>query len=436
MSSKIGLVIQREYMERVAKKSFIITTILMPLLMLLLMVIPAIIMAVAGPSETTVLVIDKSGVIAPGLESSEDLKFEPVTVPLDSALAREDASAVLVIPQNVVTAKDLNLKYYVNGTSSVMTEGDITRQINGIIETQRLKEYNIDNLQQILDDVESNVSLATVRTDREEEENISSGVSYGLGIAMTFILYMFLLIYGQMISTSIIEEKNNRVLELIVSSVKPTQLMLGKIAGVGLVALTQIVIWAVLIVLMAGFLLPAILPADLMTDVTAMQAGDLGSISGQNEIELVQAVSIISSVGYLVKMMVLMTLFLITGFLFYATISAAIGSAVDNIQDLGQLQIFNVIPIVFGFIFAMTASNDPSSGVAFWTSIIPLTSPMVMVARIPFGIPGWEIALSLFLLIISTYGMIWVAAKIYRVGIFMYGKKPTIKEIIRWINYK
>ncbi len=436
MSSKIGLVIQREYMERVAKKSFIITTILMPLLMLLLMVIPAIIMAVAGPSETTVLVIDKSGVIAPGLESSEDLKFEPVTVPLDSALAREDASAVLVIPQNVVTAKDLNLKYYVNGTSSVMTEGDITRQINGIIETQRLKEYNIDNLQQILDDVESNVSLATVRTDREEEENISSGVSYGLGIAMTFILYMFLLIYGQMISTSIIEEKNNRVLELIVSSVKPTQLMLGKIVGVGLVALTQIVIWAVLIVLMAGFLLPAILPADLMTDVTAMQAGDLGSISGQNEIELVQAVSIISSVGYLVKMMVLMTLFLITGFLFYATISAAIGSAVDNIQDLGQLQIFNVIPIVFGFIFAMTASNDPSSGVAFWTSIIPLTSPMVMVARIPFGIPGWEIALSLFLLIISTYGMIWVAAKIYRVGIFMYGKKPTIKEIIRWINYK
>lgn len=436
MSSKIGLVIQREYMERVAKKSFIITTILMPLLMLLLMVIPAIIMAVAGPSETTVLVIDKSGVIAPGLESSEDLKFEPVTVPLDSALAREDASAVLVIPQNVVTAKDLNLKYYVNGTSSVMTEGDITRQINGIIETQRLKEYNIDNLQQILDDVESNVSLATVRTDREEEENISSGVSYGLGIAMTFILYMFLLIYGQMISTSIIEEKNNRVLELIVSSVKPTQLMLGKIAGVGLVALTQIVIWAVLIVLMAGFLLPAILPADLMTDVTAMQTGDLGSISGQNEIELVQAVSIISSVGYLVKMMVLMTLFLITGFLFYATISAAIGSAVDNIQDLGQLQIFNVIPIVFGFIFAMTASNDPSSGVAFWTSIIPLTSPMVMVARIPFGIPGWEIALSLFLLIISTYGMIWVAAKIYRVGIFMYGKKPTIKEIIRWINYK
>lgn len=436
MSSKIGLVIQREYMERVAKKSFIITTILMPLLMLLLMVIPAIIMAVAGPSETTVLVIDKSGVIAPGLESSEDLKFEPVTVPLDSALAREDASAVLVIPQNVVTAKDLNLKYYVNGTSSVMTEGDITRQINGIIETQRLKEYNIDNLQQILDDVESNVSLATVRTDREEEENISSGVSQGLGIAMTFILYMFLLIYGQMISTSIIEEKNNRVLELIVSSVKPTQLMLGKIVGVGLVALTQIVIWAVLIVLMGGFLLPAILPADLMTDVTAMQAGDLGSISGQNEIELVQAVSIISSVGYLVKMMVLMTLFLITGFLFYAAISAAIGSAVDNIQDLGQLQIFNVIPIVFGLIFAMTASNMPSSGVAFWTSIIPLTSPMVMVARIPFGIPGWEIALSLFLLIISTYGMIWVAAKIYRVGIFMYGKKPTIKEIIRWINYK
>lgn len=434
--SKIGIVIQREYCERVTKKSFIITTILMPLLMVALMVIPTIIMTMVGPSETTVLVIDKSNKIFQKLESNEDVKFIHTSEPLDSALAREDVGAVLVIPENIIEARGLALKYYSNGPSSMTTESLITRQINDAVEADRLKSYQIDDLAKILDDVHSDVALSTLRNDKDSEEATSSGLSYGIGIMMSLTLYMFLLIYGQMVMTSIIEEKNNRVLELVVSSIKPAQLMMGKILGVTLVALTQILIWGVLITCMSAFLLPALLPAEAMQDVAAVQAGNFAAVSDTENLEIIQAVSLLGSVGYVIKLFGLLTLFLMTGFLFYAAIYAAIGSAVDNIQDAGQLQTVIVVPVIFGFIFAMTAAADPSSSLAFWMSIIPFTAPMVMVARIPFGIPGWEIALSLVLLIASFVGMVWLAGKIYRVGIFMYGKKPTFKEIIRWVNYK
>lgn len=417
--SKIGIVIQREYCERVTKKSFIITTILMPLLMVALMVIPTIIMTMVGPSETTVLVIDKSNKIFQKLESNEDVKFIHTSEPLDSALAREDVGAVLVIPENIIEARGLALKYYSNGPSSMTTESLITRQINDAVEADRLKSYQIDDLAKILDDVHSDVALSTLRNDKDSEEATSSGLSYGIGIMMSLTLYMFLLIYGQMVMTSIIEEKNNRVLELVVSSIKPAQLMMGKILGVTLVALTQILIWGVLITCMSAFLLPALLPAEAMQDVAAVQAGNFAAVSNTENLEIIQAVSLLGSVGYVIKLFGLLTLFLMTGFLFYAAIYAAIGSAVDNIQDAGQLQTVIVVPVIFGFIFAMTAAADPSSSLAFWMSIIPFTAPMVMVARIPFGIPGWEIALSLVLLIASFVGMVWLAGKIYRVGIFM-----------------
>lgn len=434
--SKIGIVIQREYCERVTKKSFIITTILMPLLMVALMVIPTIIMTMVGPSETTVLVIDKSNKIFQKLESNEDVKFIHTSEPLDSALAREDVGAVLVIPENIIEARGLALKYYSNGPSSMTTESLITRQINDAVEADRLKSYQIDDLAKILDDVHSDVALSTLRNDKDSEEATSSGLSYGIGIMMSLTLYMFLLIYGQMVMTSIIEEKNNRVLELVVSSIKPAQLMMGKILGVTLVALTQILIWGVLITCMSAFLLPALLPAEAMQDVAAVQAGNFAAVSNTENLEIIQAVSLLGSVGYVIKLFGLLTLFLMTGFLFYAAIYAAIGSAVDNIQDAGQLQTVIVVPVIFGFIFAMTAAADPSSSLAFWMSIIPFTAPMVMVARIPFGIPGWEIALSLVLLIASFVGMVWLAGKIYRVGIFMYGKKPTFAELIKWMRYK
>ena len=235
--------------------------------------------------------------------------------------------------------------------------------------------------------------------------------------------------------TSIIEEKNNRVLEIVVSSVRPTQLMLGKICGIGLVAITQIVIWGVLLSAMSAFVLPAVLPAGVSADMAALSAeGASANIS--TDLELLQALSMLGNVAYIIQLFGLLLLFLIGGFMLYSAIYAAIGSAVDNIQDAGQLQSIVVFPIIIGIVVAMQAASDPGSSMAMWTSMIPFTSPMVMMARIPFGIPAWEIAVSLIILVISFFIVVWFAAKIYRVGIFMYGKKPSFKELIRWMRYK
>lgn len=434
--NNIGLIIEREYRQRVAKKSFIITTLLMPVLMFGLMLAPALVMMFAGPNESTVLVVDNSGIIADSLKSNTDTRFEVARdITVDSALRRSDVSAVLVIPDGIERpGVKTPMKYYSNGPSSMLTESEIKNQVNDIIETNRARSYDIENFQEILDNLHSDVSMTTVRNDKEAEETASAELSYGLGIMLTFVLYMFLLLYGQMVMTSIIEEKNNRVLEIVVSSVNPTQMMLGKIIGVGLVAVTQIVIWGVLTVLMSAFLLPTLLPASAAADVAAVNAGNIDAVTG--DLGLIQAAAALGNVGYIIQIMSTLLLFLIGGFLFYAAIYAAIGSAVDNIQDAGQLQTVTVLPIILGLVFSMTAAADPNTPIAFWLSLIPFTSPMVMMARIPFGIPGWEVALSAVVLYLSFFGMVWIAAKIYRVGIFMYGKKPNVKELMRWVKYK
>ena len=436
MKSKIGIVIRREYLERVSKKSFIISTLLMPILMLAMMVAPALIVSMSTFDSKTIAVIDNSGFIGQHLKNGDEVNFVSVDIPLDSALARTDLDGILLIDGEILT-KPSGVTLYSNGASSMSIEMNITSQIEKAIEAHRLKGYNIENLDKILNEVEATVSMQTFRSDQEEGSNASSSVlSYVIGMIMTLMLYMFLLLYGQMVMTSIIEEKNNRVLEIVVSSIKPSQLMMGKIIGIGLVAVTQILIWTVLISVVSGALLPVIIPAEVMSEVSAYNAGTINMATAVNDAEMIQAISIISNVGYVLGIFGFLLLFLIGGFLFYSSIYAAIGSAVDNIQDAGQFQSIVVFPIIIGLILSMTVVNDPNSSLATIMSMIPFTAPMVMMARIPFGIATWEIILSLVLLYVSFIAMVWVAAKIYRVGIFMYGKKPTIKDLIRWINYK
>ncbi len=436
MRNKIGLITSREYLTRVSKKSFILTTLLTPLAMVALMIVPVIMLQMAGNDSKTILVVDDTHRIAPMLQNSEDIIYQSIDEPVDSLLARGDFDAVLAITDSV-TAGTAPLKLYINGASSITIEGDITRQVNNAIEQMRLKNYNIDNLEQILKDVESDVTVTTIRTDRDEGESASAMVSYGLGVVLTFVLYMFLLLYGQMVMTSIIEEKNNRVLEIMVSSIKPTQLMLGKIIGIGLVALTQIVLWGILLTIAVTLIIPAIMPADAAMEIQQLQAGTLDiTAMDTEEIEMLKGLAMLGNLHFLLTTMGWLTLFLIGGFLFYSAINAAIGSAVDNIQDAGQLQTIVVLPIIIGLVASMTAAAEPTSKLAFWLSMIPFTSPMVMMARVPAGIPTWEIVLSFVILLVSIYGVIWVAAKIYRVGIFMYGKKPSVKELIKWIQYK
>ncbi len=420
MKSALSIIISREYLERVKRKSFIITTILMPLVMLAMMVAPALIALMSKPEEQTIAVIDDSGVIAKSLHDSDEISFKSVTDDLDAVKGNEDYEAILVIGKNVVNSPTDNVTMYTHSSPSMTTEAYISGQIEKAIEDRRISSYDIDNLRQIMDNVQVDLTMKTYRLDQEEESETSSMLSYLLGTLMMLILYIFIMLYGQMVMTSIIEEKNNRVLELVVSSVKPNDLMLGKILGIGAVAVTQILIWAILLIVGSIWIMPMI----------------SGAAASSDDPSLTAALTQLGDPVFMGQLLVFMVLFLIGGYLFYSSIYAAIGSAVDNIQDASQLQTIAIVPIILAFIVSMSVVQDPNSGMAFWTSIIPFTSPMVMMARMPFGIPVWQSILSIVVLYVSFFGMIWVAAKIYRVGIFMYGKKPSVVELIRWVKYK
>lgn len=437
MSSKIGIVIRREFFERVSKKSFIISTLLMPILMLGLMVAPALIAAFSQPEKRIIAVVDDSGIIASSLNNDDNVEYVIMEQPIDSVLKKTDIDGVLHINKDIMNSKSGSIAFYSNEASSMQIETGITSQIEQTIENERLKNYNIENLDEILNSIKADISMQTFRLDEENNSSASSSfLSYIIGVIMTLILYLFLLLYGQMVMTSIIEEKNNRVLEIVVSSIKPAQLMMGKILGIGSVAVVQVLIWAIMLVIISGALLPMLIPTEIMGDIAASNAGTLNTENAVTDIEMIHALATLSNVGYILKIFSFLLVFLIGGFLFYSSLYAAIGSSVDNIQDAGQFQSIVVFPILIGFVLAMSIANDPNSTMATVMSLIPFTSPMVMIARIPFGIATWEIVTSLVILYISFILLVQLAAKIYRVGIFMYGKKPSIKEIIKWINYK
>ncbi len=421
MLKHIFLIIRREFMERVARKSFIITTLLMPVLMVAMMVVPSLVMIMSGPENKNIAVVDNSGVIAAHLENEDGLKFMSVNAPVDSLKYSEDYDAVLVLDQDVVEQPQ-NVLIFSHGQLSLQTESAIRDQLNNIIEDRRIDQYQIDDLKKIMEDVKVEVNIQTFDVDSTDEKSTSSMVSYGLGLFMMIMLYTFIMLYGQMVMTSIIEEKGNRVLEIVVSSVKPTHLMLGKILGIGSVAVAQVAIWAVLIFSFMKFGMPAI--------------SDSLSTEAANDVDFMSMMSMVSDTGYIMSLFGYLVLFLIGGYLFYSSIYAAIGSAVDNIQDASQLQSLAIVPIILGLVLSMTVVADPNSTLATWLSIIPFTSPLIMMTRLPFGVSAIETVASLVVLYASTLLMVWISAKIYRVGIFMYGKKPSFKELIRWARYK
>ena len=429
----------REFKERVYKKSFIITTLLMPLFFAAISVAPALIMHFATGDTKTVSVIDNSGIIAPQLESDESVAF--VAIPngdLQEELKKSlesDNFGLLYIGEDIV-ANPNNVQLYTNTSSSMLVEEYIVDQIEDIIEAERLKEYNINDLKQILEKIEVNISLSTFRNDKENTASSSAASSF-LGIALGFVLYFFLIIYGSIVMQSIIEEKNSRILEVMVSTVRPFDMMMGKILGVAAVAVTQIVIWGVLIVAMSALLVPAVMPDDILASVEAVKGGaDVMSMASNGvDIETVAALASITNTGYIAKIIALLIAFMVGGFLLYAAMYAAVGASVDTAQDAQQLTTPIMLPIIISFIILTMVMNDPNSPLIVWCSMIPFTSPIVMIGRIPSGIPTWEIATSLVMLYATFIVMVWLAGKIYRVGIFMHGKKPTFKELYKWLKY-
>lgn len=437
--NKIRIIIAREFNERVRKKTFIITTLLMPILMLGLMVAPALMTLFFTGDSKTLLVVDQSHKVASMLEGNDKLELRITDQSLNDARKDESVFGVLWIGEDVVD-NPTSVKLYTNSSSSMSLEENLSSQIEAVISNERLKRYEIENLEQILSDMDVNVTLTTYRNDvtatedGATEEVTSSFVAYMLGLVLSIMLYMFLMIYGSMVMTSVIEEKGSRVIDVLVSSVSPFQLMMGKILGVASVAVTQIAIWAVLICGVSSVVMPMLIPDDVSQTLTAVESGSLSVADAGLDSDMLSALTLASDTGALVMMFVWLLLFLVGGFLFYSAMFAAVGSAVDSVQDASQLQTPIMMPIIFALIASMSVESDPNSALAFWSSIIPFTSPIVMMARIPFDIPTWEIVTSLVLLYISVFGMAWVAGKVYRVGIFMHGKKPSFKELLSWIK--
>ncbi|MCH5231500.1 MAG: ABC transporter permease [Muribaculaceae bacterium] len=433
--NNLGLIIQREYFERVRKKSFIVTTLLMPVFMILLMGAPALIMLFSTPDHNVIGVVDNTNAIYPRLQGNDLYEFVPLDGNPQTKVDEGEIDGYIIIPSDIEKSSNPVLNLYMKNAIPIELQSSLSSQINGIVENDKLLTYNIQNLPEIMDAVKTNVKINEVRLDKEEGESLASNLSFLIGMFMSFLLYMFLIMYGQMVMTSIIEEKNNRVLELVVSSVKPNQLMFGKITGIGLVAITQIVLWGIIMAFISTLFLPAILPEEILSQVTQMRSGtlDMGAVDNY---ETLNALSVLTNVGFIIQLFLWLILFLVGGFLLYAAMFAAVGSAVDNIQDASQLQSFILIPIIIALIVSVSIGNAPNSAMAVWLSMIPFTSPMVMMSRIPAGIDLWQPWVSAVILYASFALMVWFAGKIYRIGIFMYGKKPNVKDLIKWARYK
>ena len=424
----IYLIISREYLERVRKKSFIIVTLLMPLFMIAMMVAPSLVMLYNTSDQKQVVVVDRSGLIADNLYETPEVTFiREMGMSKSEACniynAESGIFGVLYIGETI-EARD-SVQLITNSSSSMMLEENIAAQIKSIVEREKLKAYNIDNLEEILANIETNISLATYLNDGSGEEEMmestSTGVNYILGIVLGMMLYMIIILYGQMVLTSVVEEKSSRVIDVMVTSCTPFQLMMGKILGIAAVALTQIGIWALLVLSASKFLVPVVFSADVVAANDMMLGAALGTIT---------------DTGYLASLFVYLTLFILGGFLLYASLYAAAGSAVDSIQDSQQFNSIIMIPIIISIIIMMSVFNDPNSPIAFWSSMIPFTSPIVMIARVPFGIPVWEIIVSLIVLYLTFIATTYLASKIFRVGIFMHGKRNTWRDLWVWIREK
>ncbi|HEV7350229.1 ABC transporter permease [Telluribacter sp.] len=439
----ILLVIQREYMVRVKKKSFLIMTFLAPLLFVGFYAV--VIWVAVGSVETkTVQVLDKSGLFAGQFQNSKTINFNYLTSSLDSAkntLKTSQATALVYIPADVMD-NPKNVKIYAPKNVSLELQSDIEKVIEKQIEDIKLTEAGITR--RILEDSRVNVSSETISLSEEGEKSSSSGAATAIGGICAFLIYISVFVYGTQVMRGVTEEKTSRIVEVIISSVKPFQLMMGKIIGVALVGLTQFVLWILLTVALtsaAGAFMGDKIPKDPKQIEQQVQEirKDMPAASMQASAGPANPVSEVLSAINSLNLPLIISCFLfyfLGGYLLYSALFGAVGAAVDNDADTQQFMLPITLPIIFSFVFAQFVLRDPDGSLAFWTSIIPFTSPIIMMVRIPFGVPAWQLALSMVLLVLGFMGTTWLAARIYRVGILMYGKKVSYKELAKWIFYR
>jgi ABC-2 type transport system permease protein len=449
--NKISIIIKREYLTRVRKKSFIIMTILAPVLMAALIVVPTLVMMNQDQDYKKIAVIEEgSSLFRDVIKNTKNLEFVYLEngklADLKNSFEKAGYYGILYISPEVVTVPNA-IQIISKKQPPIGLLDHVERSLEKEIEKQKLMSYKIENLDEIMKNVETKISIQTINIDDSGNvKETSTGIAMALAYIGGFLMYMLVFMFGSQVMRGVIEEKTSRVVEVIVSSVKPVQLMMGKIIGIALVGLTQFLIWIFLTIAVAGVIRSTVLKKSDMTEVTQDVTKNL--MTGDQNVESVmQTTEMTSGMAEFSKMfesamnqpwgliIICFIFYFITGYLLYASIFAAIGSAVDNETETQQFMLPVTIPIILGLMVAMGTMQNPESSLSFWCSMIPLTSPIVMIARIPFGVPYWQIAVSMVLMVITFIAFVWMAAKVYRTGILMYGKKTSWKEMWKWLRY-
>lgn len=441
---KINLIVRREFIIRVRKKSFIIATFLTPLFMAALVAVPMIMTTVKDTRVKVIEVLDPTGIGMAVLEDQEHTRFlftengnlEEIRQSFES----RNIHAVCVIEETENHVPEI--KMYSTGQVDSDIQRYISRQVSSEVEKRKLASYNIPQLQEIIEDIKTNIPVKSYTwTEEGDEKETITEVYMAIAYLSSFLIYMFIFMYGSMVIRGVIEEKTNRIVEVIISSVKPVELMLGKIIGVALVALLQFLLWillTVVILLVVMAIAGSGTIAEMGQAAPQMQGGFAGAIAsfdtGNGVLTGIASTLSQIQVG---KFLLSFCLYFIGGYLMYASMFAAIGSVSDAETDTQQFQLPITIPLILGLFIMMHTFQHPDSALSVWASIIPFTSPMVMLARLPFGgVPLWQLLTSLALLFLTFLGTVHFSAKIYRVGILMYGKKITWKELWKWMTYK
>lgn len=439
----LNIVISREYLTRVRKKSFLLITFLGPVFFAAVAVLPSIIMMMTEDKGKNVAVVDESGFVMQKFTDDRTMTFTDLSSePLDSVKAwfsREHYDVLVAISPLDSTSKSVSVSAYSSKPLSVDMKSALATKVDEAVEDYRISQYDVDGLKEIMNDVKSEISIATYTVGEDGEEKITSSEVYmGISLALSMIIYMFIAMFSGMVMQSVIEEKASRVVEVLVSSVKATELMFGKIIGVACVALTQFFLWVVLTVVLVvgasafmgfGSIDPS--QAQQMVEMT----GQMGTMENMTDMGMPVILSTLAQLNY-GQLILGFIVYFILGYLLYASFFAAIGSAVENEADTTQLQMPVTIPLLIAFFIAFYAFKAPDSPVVFWGSMIPFTSPIVMLARIPFGVPAWELLLSVALLAGTFVACGWASAKIYKIGILMFGKKTTFSDLWKWLRQR
>ena len=450
----IQTVIAREYLTKVKKKSFLLTTFLVPIIMAAAILVMTFLMSSVGDRAANVAVIDQSGIVMPYLTDSKANTYLDFSTEnpeeFKTRLDEFKMDVLVVVSQLDTAARTVSVQAYSKKPLGVDFSSEVGRKVDDAIEAYRIDSYGIENLGQIMQDVRSNVSVTEYTLDEEGGETVSeSSIYMVVSMILGVFIFMFITMFGGMVMSSVIEEKSSRVVEVLISSAKATELMFGKIIGVALVALTQFLLWIVLTLVIVGVVggvvgldkLKGMDPEQMaqMTQMPGMDASgmDLNALTeaaaAQPESEMSVIMTTLAHIPW-GTLIVSFFIFFILGYLLYASLFAAIGSAVENEADTQQLQLPLTIPLLIAYMIVFVAFRNPDSGVALWGSMIPFTSPIVMLARIPYGVPMWQLILSIVLLFATFVACAWLSAKIYKVGILMFGKKSTYKDLWKWLK--